>query len=394
MQIGQLSKLISKRPQGSLPSNAEPNLREQLNTVNVQDEEEFVEPKPEPKQETVVSRDQDKEAHESFSSSSRRPLHEDRRLQWRTHKPRTHDKPKLCQNELNTFPHQLQVGDNVLLDAVDPHIITTTPNEEIPLTVLTIFPFGTVEVSHPKFGTFKVNNTLLKPYFDENDSRNEERGRSERSQARSCDTVVFNHMPKQHGSGLNVQTHPNSKFASHTGGLVLQLSVPEFSTALGLYTEEFMEKNDLDTLNHHIHHFHSRCWDVLVPGGATYNPSHSKALALPPSLRYLHAILAHTITGRPESTGVINTHDAYFLWCMSHGHVIDLWINEPLPPPEYRPPLSHRILSSSRNSSYRKFHFSPYLMITNLYFPIYLCTLRAMHLCIDCLNLKTLENQS
>ncbi|PPS16589.1 hypothetical protein GOBAR_AA03985 [Gossypium barbadense] len=121
-----------------------------------------------------------KEAHESFSRSSRRLVHEDRRLQikeideWRTHKQRTHDKPKLRQNELNTFPHQLKVGDKVLLDAADPHIVTSTPNEEIPLTVLSIFPFGTVEVSHPKFGTFKVNNTRLKPYFDENDSRNEE----------------------------------------------------------------------------------------------------------------------------------------------------------------------------------------------------------------------------
>ncbi|PPR83410.1 hypothetical protein GOBAR_AA37303 [Gossypium barbadense] len=103
-----------------------------------------------------------KEAHESFSSSSRGPVHGDRRLQieeldeWQTHKPRTHDKPELHQNELNTFPHQLKVRDKVLLDATDPHIVTTTQNEEIPLTVLSIFSFGTVEVSHPKFGTFKV----------------------------------------------------------------------------------------------------------------------------------------------------------------------------------------------------------------------------------------------
>ncbi|PPS12005.1 hypothetical protein GOBAR_AA08640 [Gossypium barbadense] len=121
-----------------------------------------------------------KEAQESFSSSSRGPIHEDRRLQieeldeWQIHKLRTHDKSKLRQNELNTFPYQLKVGNKVLLDAVDPHIVTTTPNEEIPLTVLIIFPFDTVEVSHPKFGTFKVNNTRLKPYFDENDSMNEE----------------------------------------------------------------------------------------------------------------------------------------------------------------------------------------------------------------------------
>ncbi|PPR95124.1 hypothetical protein GOBAR_AA25542 [Gossypium barbadense] len=102
-----------------------------------------------------------KEVHEPFSSNIRGPIYEERRLQieelyeWRTHKSRTHDKPKLHQNELNTFPNQLKVGDKVLLDAADPHIVTIKPNEEIPLTVLSIFPFGTGEVNHPKFGTFK-----------------------------------------------------------------------------------------------------------------------------------------------------------------------------------------------------------------------------------------------
>ncbi|PPS20422.1 hypothetical protein GOBAR_AA00152 [Gossypium barbadense] len=121
-----------------------------------------------------------KEVHESFSNNGRGPIHEEQMLQikeldeWKTHKPRMHDKPELRQNKLNTFPHQLNVGDKVLLDVADPHIVTTTQNEEIPLTVLGIFPFGTVEVSHPKFGTFKVDNTSLKPYFDESDSRNEE----------------------------------------------------------------------------------------------------------------------------------------------------------------------------------------------------------------------------
>ncbi|PPR85366.1 hypothetical protein GOBAR_AA35325 [Gossypium barbadense] len=121
-----------------------------------------------------------KVAHESFASNSRGPIHEDRRLQveeldeWQTYKPRTPDKPNLRQNKLNPFPNQLKVGDRVLLDATDPHIVTTTSNKEIPLTVLSIFPFGTVEVSHPKFGTFKVNNTSLKPYFDEINNMNEE----------------------------------------------------------------------------------------------------------------------------------------------------------------------------------------------------------------------------
>ncbi|PPR91555.1 hypothetical protein GOBAR_AA29130 [Gossypium barbadense] len=43
----------------------------------------------------------------------------------------------------------------------NPHIVATTSNEEIPLTVLKIFPFGTVEVIHPKFGTFKVNSHFV-----------------------------------------------------------------------------------------------------------------------------------------------------------------------------------------------------------------------------------------
>ncbi|KAG8475504.1 hypothetical protein CXB51_032277 [Gossypium anomalum] len=55
-QIGQLSKLISERPQGSLPSNTEPNPREQLNAISTQDNEGFVEPEPELMQETVVSK--------------------------------------------------------------------------------------------------------------------------------------------------------------------------------------------------------------------------------------------------------------------------------------------------------------------------------------------------
>ncbi|KAK5842399.1 hypothetical protein PVK06_004749 [Gossypium arboreum] len=106
--------------------------------------------------------------------------------------------------------------------------------------------------------------------------------------------------------------------------LLFQLSVLEFNTVLGLYTEEFKEENHLHALNCHIHHSPSWCWDALVPDGATYNPSRSKASALPPSLRYLYAILAYTITGKRESTGVVNTNDTYFLWCMSHEQVIDL----------------------------------------------------------------------
>ncbi|PPS17419.1 hypothetical protein GOBAR_AA03157 [Gossypium barbadense] len=194
----------------SLPSNTESNPREKLNAINVQNEKGVIEPEPEPRQETVEK--SLKEAHESFSNNNRGPTHEERRLhieeldEWRTHKPRTHDKLKLRQNELDTFPNQLKVGDKLLLDATDPYILTTRPDEETLLTV---------------------------------------------------------------------------------------------------YNVIFMRKEG------RCRYFKEEEGSVIFCGSNRENS-------------YLHAILAHTITGRRESIGVVNTHDAYFLWCMSHRHVIDL----------------------------------------------------------------------
>ncbi|PPR86198.1 hypothetical protein GOBAR_AA34493 [Gossypium barbadense] len=201
----------------SLPSNTESNPREQLNAITIQDEEGLVAPEPESRKETVVSKGKgevdhndkklvskeykphvpysnatrkdhtdkqfeirSKNLHEPCSSKNKRPMYEEQRLQikeldeWRTHKPRTHDKLKPRHDELNVTPNQLKVGDKVLLHAEDPRISTCEPNGAIPFTVLSIFPYRTVEVIHPKFSTFKVNNTRLKPYVDIIDSRDEE----------------------------------------------------------------------------------------------------------------------------------------------------------------------------------------------------------------------------
>ncbi|PPS13898.1 hypothetical protein GOBAR_AA06679 [Gossypium barbadense] len=87
-----------------------------------------------------------KNTYEPCSNNNKGPIYEELR---------TPDKPKLSQDKLKTLPNQLKVGDKVLLDATDPRIATLEPNEEIPLTVLSIFPYGTVEVIHPKFDTFK-----------------------------------------------------------------------------------------------------------------------------------------------------------------------------------------------------------------------------------------------
>ncbi|PPS04407.1 hypothetical protein GOBAR_AA16256 [Gossypium barbadense] len=243
-QIGQLAKLISERPQGSLPSNTESNPREQLNVIAIQDEEGLV-VEPRPKTRVSIGKDEvghnepksviteykphmpypnatrkdrldekfgkflkllkklhinlpfiealsqmpnavkflkellankrklDEASHVELNvkigsknihkpSNNKKPIHEERRLQiekldeWRTHKPRKHDKPKPRHEELNFSKNQLKVGDKVLLDAADPQITTSEPNEETPLKVISIFPYGTLEVNHSKFGTFKA----------------------------------------------------------------------------------------------------------------------------------------------------------------------------------------------------------------------------------------------
>ncbi|PPR85091.1 hypothetical protein GOBAR_AA35600 [Gossypium barbadense] len=290
-----------------------------------------------------------KEAHESFSSNSRGPTHEERRLQideldeWRTHKLRTHDKPKLCQNELDTFPNQLKVGDIVLLDAADPHIVTSKPDEEIPLTVLSIFPFGFSTKIRPSTGAYLGPcENRAKDFPNTGDDK----------MPRPCGMAMFEPTKTTWGYHIIFTRKENHRicFQEIEGSVIFRgsnrknsspsptvppwapgrtfpnTSGPTFncSVALGLYTKEFKEENELQALTRHIHFSPSKCLHTLAPGTAFYNPGHFKASLFPPSLRYLHAILAHTITGRQESTGVVNTHDAYFVWCMSYGHVINL----------------------------------------------------------------------
>ncbi|PPS04812.1 hypothetical protein GOBAR_AA15850 [Gossypium barbadense] len=280
-----------------------------------------------------------KDTHKPCSIHNKGFIYEERRLQINelderlTFKPRKHDKPKLCHDMLVTSPNQIKVGDNVLLDAADPRITTLESNEEIPLTVLSIFPYGTVEVSHPKFGTFKYTMSSSRGKKTTVLALKKQKGASS-----SGSTVEIRHSYLQFSPGnqeelfaiqrarplgvghcidwttleqptylelilelfstFHVQDVMTNFDDPRTvqfrlGDLVHQLSVPEFSIALGLYTEEFMNENNLDTLCHHIH----------------YSP-----------LKYRYTL----VPGRRESTDVINIHDTYFLWSMENGYVLDL----------------------------------------------------------------------
>ncbi|PPR95399.1 hypothetical protein GOBAR_AA25270 [Gossypium barbadense] len=98
---------------------------------------------------------------------------------------------------------------------------------------------------------------------------------------------------KRKGSGA---TSSSATTEFRLNSLVRQLSVPEFSVALGLYTDEFMEADDFPHLHRQIHYSPSSCWDSLSPIAGAYDPSRSKASALSPALRYIHALLAYTLT--------------------------------------------------------------------------------------------------
>ncbi|KAK5844930.1 hypothetical protein PVK06_001076 [Gossypium arboreum] len=111
--------------------------------------------------------------------------------------------------------------------------------------------------------------------------------------------------------------------------LVCKLSMPEFGVVLGLYTEELMNDDDFDSLHRYIHCSSSNCWKALVPTSASYDPSCSKTSTLAPPLRYLYVILTHTLTGRRESTDVVNTNDTYFYKTWRMGTYSTLLISSP-----------------------------------------------------------------
>ncbi|PPS09463.1 hypothetical protein GOBAR_AA11174 [Gossypium barbadense] len=94
-----------------------------------------------------------------------RMLQIDKLDEWRTHvkeKLKEHDKElERRHNEHMNVLNQFKVGDNVLLDKTDPRISISEldANGSNPFTVLNIFPYGTVKVTHSEFDTFKTRKS-------------------------------------------------------------------------------------------------------------------------------------------------------------------------------------------------------------------------------------------
>ncbi|PPS02337.1 hypothetical protein GOBAR_AA18323 [Gossypium barbadense] len=296
-----------------------------------------------------------KKAHESFSRNSRGPVHEDRRLhieeldEWRTHKPRTPDKLKLRQNEPDTSPNQLKVDDKVLLDVADPHIDSTTPKRKSLLRYSVFFHsvrWRWVISSSAllrllgKLHSFIIHMPLLCPsscpynVYDVVFTREEIHCplfKEKEGSVIFCESNCENSSPSP-----TVPLRALGRTAPNTSGPTLncgpmhqlatieQVQMADAIRAL-LTTDpwelffEIIEPTWLELTMELCSMFHlqtvmTRYDDPDTPLQGISSPTIPEVLTR----------LVHTIIERRESTGVINTHDVYFLWCMSQGHVIDL----------------------------------------------------------------------
>ncbi|PPS00655.1 hypothetical protein GOBAR_AA20006 [Gossypium barbadense] len=117
-----------------------------------------------------------KSIHEPCSSNNKGPIYEKQRLQieeldeWQIQvkeKLEIHDTPNQRHDEPKIKTNQFQIGDAVILDEVDPRFEAqkANANKVTPFTVLNIFSYGTVEVTHSKFETFKflTSKSLTEP---------------------------------------------------------------------------------------------------------------------------------------------------------------------------------------------------------------------------------------
>ncbi|PPS03428.1 hypothetical protein GOBAR_AA17234 [Gossypium barbadense] len=326
MEIGRLAKLISERPQGGLPSNTESNPRKKINAITIQDEEGLVAPEPEQRQETVVSKgkgevdhnDQkpersSKNLHEPCSSNNKGPMYEECRLQieeldeWWTQKSRTPDRLKPSLDELNTSPNQLKVGDKVLLDASYTRITTSEPNEEIPLRYSVFSHMSQAHgralgCAHTTEGDTTVRNSRVKTgqKFFPNTRCNKSPWSCDKAVGEIAKPTRAYTMSSSRDKKTAVLASKKRKEAASSSVLPWWPSAAVECTRVRdctvLYTKEFLDNNELYILHRRIHYSPSKYWRDLVPASTTYDPSRSKASVLPPSLRYLHSLFAHTLS--------------------------------------------------------------------------------------------------
>ena len=99
----------------------------------------------------------------------------------------------------------------------------------------------------------------------------------------------------------------------------------EFAEHCGFYEPVFATSTEIDNTLFDFGSVIPRdFWGTIcnVPSRRNYDPRLSKSTSIAsPALRYLHRLIAFTICGRKESTGVVSLRDLFYLHCFVHGRV-------------------------------------------------------------------------
>ncbi|PPR87950.1 hypothetical protein GOBAR_AA32740 [Gossypium barbadense] len=227
-----------------------------------------------------------KNAYERCSDNNKGPIHEERRLQieeldeWQTHRLRTHDEPKPHHDELKGSPNQLKVGDKVLLDAADPRIATSEPNEKNSSYGTTSSSRGkktAVPASKKRKGvvSFSGPTTEIRhPFLQVPLGPQKELYKILRARplgvGRCIDWVALEQ--------IQLADAVRALLTTNSWGLFFEIVELTYL----VFTLELCLTFHLQTI---MTNFDDPRTRDLVPASATYDPSRSKAFALPPSLR-------------------------------------------------------------------------------------------------------------
>ncbi|PPS06039.1 hypothetical protein GOBAR_AA14607 [Gossypium barbadense] len=285
----QIGQLISEQPQGSLPSNTEPNPREHLNAISTPNKEGFITPELEIQQDNTMNKGREEELPRTKTTETVRYYHEENKD--------IHEERRLQIEELEEWPSMSSSrGMKITVPASKKRKGVSSsagPIVEIRHPLLQ-FPRG------PQEELFQIIQARpLGVGCDIDWAAVEQVQMADAIRALLTTDMwemffriiepTYLELIMELCSTFHLQTVMTTYDDLGTvqfclGGLICQLSVPEFSGTLGLYTEEFREENKLHALSCHIHFCPSKCWHTLALSTASYNLTRSKSSVLPPSL--------------------------------------------------------------------------------------------------------------
>lgn len=102
-----------------------------------------------------------------------------------------------------------------------------------------------------------------------------------------------------------------------------RLTMPEFGVALGLWTTEEQMTDVYTTAFLRFYGGYLGLLDAHIPRRCTFLTVQGEGTRLIPVLRYLHTIIAYTITGRLDSQIVVTSTDVGILLHMFRGILVD-----------------------------------------------------------------------